>query len=173
MAPSATLLDLAYDFHLGAGDNGNVFQIQNNRDAARSASFAYDMLNRLTVAQTASLWGNTYVYDAWGNLLLKNQMTGKQSGEYFQQTADGANRLVGFCYDAAGNLVRQGACGTPDYAYDAESRITTTAGVAYSYDGEGQRVSKSNLFTATSVKSIDLVGSRRLSQLHSYLQPRM
>ncbi len=44
----------------------------------------------------------------------------------------------------AGNLLHQGACGTADYTWDAENRITTTAGVTYGYDGDGERVSKSS-----------------------------
>ena len=51
--------------------------------------------------------------------------------------------VVDFCYDSAGNLTRQAACGSTDYTYDAENRITTTAGVAYTYDGYGDRVKKS------------------------------
>ena len=35
-APSQTVLSLSYDFHLGTADNGNVYAIQNNRDATRS-----------------------------------------------------------------------------------------------------------------------------------------
>jgi len=32
----ATVMSLGYNFHLGSGDNGNVFQITNNRDTTRS-----------------------------------------------------------------------------------------------------------------------------------------
>ena len=58
-APSQTVFSLSYDFHLGTGDNGNVFQIQNNRDTTRSASYTYDQLNRIATAQTpnSNLWG--------------------------------------------------------------------------------------------------------------------
>lgn len=49
----ATALSLTYDFHLGSGDNGNVFAITNNRDNTRNQSFAYDTLNRLISAQNA------------------------------------------------------------------------------------------------------------------------
>jgi len=45
-APSQTVFSLSYDFHLEAGDNGNVFGITNNRDSFRSlvgsATYAYD-----------------------------------------------------------------------------------------------------------------------------------
>lgn len=40
------ILDLKYNFNLGAGDNGNVIGITNNRDSTRTQSFSYDQLNR-------------------------------------------------------------------------------------------------------------------------------
>ncbi|HEX3105276.1 MAG TPA: hypothetical protein VHQ22_12575 [Terriglobales bacterium] len=43
---------IGYDFHLGAGDNGNVWSIYNHRDRSRDQSFNYDTLNRLTSAKT-------------------------------------------------------------------------------------------------------------------------
>ena len=55
------------------------------------------------------------------------------------------NQISGYCYDAAGNLIIQGACGPAlVYQYDAENRMTSTAGVSYTYDGDGKRVQKSN-----------------------------
>ncbi|HXZ29368.1 MAG TPA: hypothetical protein VEG08_15340 [Terriglobales bacterium] len=47
---SQTVLSLTYDFHLGGNDNGNVYAILNNRDAARSAGYSYDALNRVAAA---------------------------------------------------------------------------------------------------------------------------
>jgi hypothetical protein len=35
-SPTRTLMYLAYDFHLGNGDNGNVYAITNNRDLSRN-----------------------------------------------------------------------------------------------------------------------------------------
>jgi RHS repeat-associated protein len=56
---------------------------------------------------------------------------------------NGKNQITntGFCYDAAGNLLGQINCTT--YVYDAENRLKQTAGVTYTYDGDGKRVSKS------------------------------
>ena len=51
-ATGTDLLDLAYDFGLGAADNGNVLTIANLRDATRTQSFAYDALNRVVLATT-------------------------------------------------------------------------------------------------------------------------
>ena len=82
--PTAAVFSIGYDFHLGNGDNGNVFGITNNRDTSRNQTFTYDALNRLTSAQNAGTncsqmtvngkteyWGNTYGYDPFGNLLQK------------------------------------------------------------------------------------------------------
>ena len=90
-APSHTVYSIGYDFHVGSGttgaDNGNVFGITNYKDATRSQTFTYDVLNRLISAQNAGtdctvnvlgglkkFWGNTYTYDAWGNLVNKTKI---------------------------------------------------------------------------------------------------
>jgi hypothetical protein len=48
-----SVFSIGYDFHLGAGNNGNVFAILNNRDHSRDQTFTYDQLNRLISAQNA------------------------------------------------------------------------------------------------------------------------
>ena len=85
-APSQTVFSLSYDFHLGTGDNGNVFQIVNNRDNTRTQAFTYDTLNRIATAQTpnSNLWGASYVIDAWGNLTNMNQNPQKTYGDNLQ-----------------------------------------------------------------------------------------
>ena len=89
-APSQTVFSIGYDFHVGNGtsgsDNGNVWNIYNYRDRPRDQGFTYDRLNRLTSAQNAGTncaastvngkteyWGNSYGYDAWGNLTGKSR----------------------------------------------------------------------------------------------------
>ena len=56
---------------------------------------------------------------------------------------DGSNRILGFCYDAAGNLLGQSACPSYQYTYDTENRMKSGGGVTYTYDGESKRVQKS------------------------------
>src|SRR5262249_54784260 len=65
--PTATILNLPYDFHLGAGDNGNVYRIVNGINANRSHNFLYDSLNRIQQAYStgssgspAFNWGETF-----------------------------------------------------------------------------------------------------------------
>ena len=52
-APSQTVFSIGYDFHLGSGNNGNVYGITNYKDNSRNQTFTYDALNRLTSAQNA------------------------------------------------------------------------------------------------------------------------
>lgn len=140
---TGNVLDFTYGFNSGTANNGNVMQITNNRNTARSQLFTYDELNRLASAQTTSnLWGNTYVYDIWGNLLQKNQISGKTDGEFLQQTVNANNQIVGLTFDAVGNQTNDGSGLT--FSYDAENRTIAAGGVTYSYDGDGKRVKKSN-----------------------------
>ena len=48
---------------------------------------------------------------------------------------------AGFSYDAAGNMTGDN---TYTYGYNAESEIKSAAGVNYTYDGDGNRLEKSN-----------------------------
>src|SRR5204863_6670259 len=114
-APGQTVFSIGYDFHLRNINNGNVWGSTNYKDSSRNQSFTYDALNRLTSAQNAGtdcaqmivgsktkFWGNSYSYDAWGNLLGKSVT--KCSAENLVLTAAANNQLVGYTYDAAGNM---------------------------------------------------------------------
>jgi RHS repeat-associated protein len=169
-APSQTVLSIGYDFHAGNGtagsgtDNGNVFGIYNYRDRTRDQTFTYDALNRLASAQNAGtdcaattlggnkkFWGNTYGYDAWGNLTNKTPIQNACSGELLSVMVGPDNRLgSGYQYDAAGNMTFNATPPIQTYTYDQENRLTGAAGYAYTYDGDGNRVRKSNGNTAAS-----------------------
>jgi RHS repeat-associated protein len=157
------IVDIAYDFGLGNGDNGNVLNITNYKDASRNQSFGYDSVNRLTSAQNAGsdcslltvngktkYWGNSYTYDEWGNL---NQKTVTKCGaEYLNVAPLTNNQLTGYGYDAAGNMTSDPTDSVTS-TYDQENRISvaTKNGVAttYVYDADGDRVQKSNSATGT------------------------
>src|SRR5882724_6463646 len=162
-APSQTVFSIGYDFHIGNGtagaDNGNVFGITNYKDTTRNQTFTYDLLNRLASAQNAGTncgttviggkseyWGNSYGYDAWGNLLQKSVT--KCGAENLLVTADAHNWIhasgTDYQYDAAGNMTFNATAPTQTYSYDQENRLTGAAGYAYTYDGDGNRVRKSN-----------------------------
>lgn len=139
-------------------DNGNVFGIINYKDNSRSQIFAYDPLNRLASAQNLGtdcsqtvlggdkkFWGNTYTYDAWGNLFQKTKIQTACSGENLAVIVDVTNRLLsGYGYDAAGNMTLNATPPTQNYIYDQENRITGADGYTYTYDADGNRVKKSN-----------------------------
>jgi RHS repeat-associated protein len=135
--PSATVFSESLDFHLGAGDNGNVYQIVNNRDNTRIQSFAYDTLNRISSAQSSGTqWGETFTIDPWGNLTNPTGISGKTHCERLNCPANTDNQVTTCSYgcDAAGNMTSNG---TVSYVYDAENRLIATAGYSYIYDGAG------------------------------------
>ena len=74
-------------------------------------------------------------------------IVGSKNPSGFLATFNGNNnRIDGYTYDAAGNLLSDG---TNHYTYDAENRLisySNTAGAAasYVYDGLGQRVEKTS-----------------------------
>jgi RHS repeat-associated protein len=140
-----SFLSLTYGYDLGGGaNNGDVALATNNLDSSRTASYSYDQLNRLATALTpnANNWGNSYVYDAWGNLLQKNSV-GKVNQEGLTANVNYQNQLnANPVYDAAGDVTTDNLGQT--YTYDAENRVRTVAGVTYTYDADGNRVQKSN-----------------------------
>ncbi|MFL6389832.1 MAG: RHS repeat domain-containing protein [Terriglobales bacterium] len=144
-------------------DNGNVFGITNYKDQNRTQTFTYDALNRLASAQNAGTncaatviggkseyWGNSYGYDAWGNLLQKSVT--KCGAENLLVTADAHNWIHAsapdYQYDAAGNMTSDPTDGVT-LSYDQENRLTGAAGYIYTYDVDGNRVKKSNGSTGT------------------------
>ena len=102
-----------------------------------TAAYSYDSLGRLTsVAGSQS-----FVYDPFGNLVQQNVTGG--TAPALNITVDPAtNRInmMGFSYDAAGNLTQ--APGSRSYAYDSENRLSSVNGgsTSYYYDANGQRL---------------------------------
>jgi RHS repeat-associated protein len=97
-----------------------------------------------------------------------------------------ANQIVNYCYDAAGNLIYMTApaaspgnpcptSGPYQYAYDAENHLVLTAGVTYTYDGDGKRVQKSGgrLYWygggSDSLDETDLAGNTNNTGFNEYI----
>jgi len=159
------VMDRGYDFHLNSGDNGNVFAITNYRDASRSQAFTYDPLNRIASGSSAAntgtySWGESYSIDAWGNLQI-SPMSGKDHGGNFSHSGNAQNRATGLAYDAAGNLMSYLSA---TYIYDQENRLSSTAGTSYTYDGNGERVMKSNTSTGAALKRYWSMDGNTLSE---------
>ena len=153
-----------FDFHLGvaintspcafskstAGDNGNVYQVVNNRDNTRSQIFLYDTLNRIQQGNSSGTqWGDKFTIDAWGNMTNEAAVANKTNHEGLNCPANTNNQLTtcSFGYDAAGNMTNNGMGTT--YTYDAENRLTWSSGYKYVYDGNGERVEKCMAGTPT------------------------
>lgn len=146
---STVIENLQYSYNYGVANNGNVISIGNLKDAYRSVSYNYDSLNRISSAVSGQSdcsqlpygiqksWGNSYGYDAWGNLLSKTVT--KCVAETLSITVDNNNRVVGRSFDADGNLTQDGSA---TYSYDGDGQLTSTAGWTYIYDASGNRVRK-------------------------------
>jgi RHS repeat-associated protein len=139
-----TLMNLSYGYDQGSGkSNGNVVQITNGRDSTRTVAYTYDQVNRLATAQTptAATWGDSYGYDAWGNLLQKTVTKG--TAESMSAIVNTNNQFTtpAFMYDAAGNVTYDTSV---HMTYDAEGHMNPTTGTTYTYDGDGRRVKKSD-----------------------------
>ena len=148
---AGTALDISYNFvdPVSGYNAGHVYGITNNLTSARSQSFTYDQLNRissagtLTKTQPTYCWGYVYSYDAWGNLLAQagnipafDHCTETMMGSV---TTDGSNHISGLQYDGSGNTLSDG---NYTYTWNAESQMKTAGGVTYSYDGDGRRAAK-------------------------------
>ena len=163
--PTQTVFSLSYGFNPG-NDNGNVQQIANNLDSARSTAFTYDPLNRISQANTTTTtgtkcWGEGYTIDPWSNLTNIAGVSGMTGCNTESQNVpvSANNRITGWCYDGAGNLLDMGSCAplAQSFVYDADGHLQSppagpspTLTYTYYYDGDGNRVQKCNANPCTS-----------------------
>jgi RHS repeat-associated protein len=132
----------------------------NNLAPKKRPLLSRDCLDFLTAETTsthatspANCWGEAYVYDnnttsagEFGNLTNINAASSAYTGctqESLSVTALTNNQLsaTGFSYDSSGNILTDGH---NTYGFNAESEIKSAASVNYTYDGDGNRVQKSN-----------------------------
>jgi RHS repeat-associated protein len=131
-----SVVSLGYSYG-ATNNNGNVLtHTYSGGGLSYTQTFGYDSLNRLTTSnENGTNWSQTNAYDRYGNRWI--DLGGGNQSLYFSTSN---NRITGFSYDAAGNLLNDGA---HSYTYDAENKIAKVDGAtAYTYDGEGQRVRK-------------------------------
>src|SRR5262249_46670414 len=127
-------MDMQYLFRAGQ-NNGRAWQTIDGV-TGEQVTYAYDALNRLIAATTASgLWGTTYTYDGFGNLTGKTPTQG--TAPAFSATFDPAtNRQTGVSYDGNGNALPTGA-----EIVDVENRyLWNASSQQYTYDPKGKRV---------------------------------
>lgn len=108
----------------------------------RAISYTYDGLNRLAGALESPGAVYTYTYDLAGN----RTQAWENSTQVQSRSYDAANQVVGWSYDAAGNLLSDGSTTS---SYDALSRLTSQDGRAYSYNGDGVLVAQTVGITTT------------------------
>jgi RHS repeat-associated protein len=124
--------------------NGDVLAANDSSNG--NWTYSYDQFNRLTGAnQNNGAAVYNYVYDRFGN---RWQQNGPHS--MLLTFSGGNNRIDGYTYDSAGNLINDG---THSYTYDAENRLIKVDGgntAIYTYDGEGHRASKDNTSSVNS-----------------------
>jgi RHS repeat-associated protein len=139
--PAGNVQDFTYGFNASTSDNGNLASFAATGTQSFSRSYTYDSLNRLlTMSGNSGCTGLNWTYDAWGNRTAQNVTGG--TCYPFSAGANTNNQLIGYQYDAAGNLLNDG---NHSYTYDAENRITQVDGgstASYFYDAEGQRLRK-------------------------------
>jgi RHS repeat-associated protein len=128
-----SIISLVYSYGT-TSNNGNVLSVTyNGGGLSYTQTFGYDALNRLTTSQenSGTSWSQTNSYDRYGNRSIVG------GGLSFNASN---NRITGWSYDAAGNLLNDGL---HTYTFNAEDKIKNVDGnAAYTYDGEGQRVKK-------------------------------
>ena len=90
----------------------------------RTITYSYDGLQRLTSAQERGATTNSYSY-------AYDQVGNRTEGG---RTYDAANQVVGWNYDAAGNLLNDG---TTSYTYDALNRAVTTGSTTNASNADG------------------------------------
>jgi RHS repeat-associated protein len=162
-----------YTVGIGYAPNGNVTSA--NDSANGNWTYAYDPFNRLACANlnngtcaspTSGQATYTYQYDRFGNRWQQNgpnsmmlTFTGNNPN-----SPNNNNRMDGYSYDAAGNLLNDGV---HTYTYDAENRVTQVdagATATYIYDADGRRVRKT---TGASVDYLYDISGHQIAEVNS------
>ncbi len=127
--------------------NGNVVTITDTVSNSHNRSFDYDGLDRLTVANAPTVWGNGGIsYDGNGN--IKRQAFGSWSIDYGYDATQNLSTVTGgknytLAHDGWGNVTTRGD--GLSFNYDAAGNLRwvnkgAASQIGYSYDGGGTRV---------------------------------
>jgi RHS repeat-associated protein len=134
-AANTTIAQYAYT--LGASGN----RIGVAELSGRHATYGYDDLYRLvgeTISGVAQSGTISYIYDAVGNRMVRNSTVPTVAA--VTQSFSSNDWLTSDTYDNNGNTQQSAAV---TYTYDYENRIAgTSSGIQITYDGDGNRVSK-------------------------------
>ncbi|MEK6372270.1 MAG: RHS repeat-associated core domain-containing protein [Acidobacteriota bacterium] len=168
VGPGGTIAE--YDY--SPDPAGNIIGIFDAVEPAYNRGFVYDDLNRLTFANsTSSLWGGeTYAYDAMGNMLRRYRPVGSGFDYAGRGDAAGGQRYEQTTFTYAGQTSKLALADSHAVEYDAVGNETfylgsrtysprnlmssmTASGhrdnqnlLGYGYDGRGVRVWSSEQF---------------------------
>jgi YD repeat-containing protein len=129
--------------------NANITQLAlQSPTGARTKTYNYDGLNRLTRAEDLGVWGTeSYTYDGLNNLQTLTADGGVTTYSYNQlnqlaSVSSPGGAVSQFSYDSRGNMnVRRGTT----LVFDDANRLTSIAGTgSYVYDAQGRRVKKTS-----------------------------
>jgi RHS repeat-associated protein len=144
----------AYKYSLQFAPDGNITAL--NDSVLGAWTYGYDKMNRLVTASSTSGFCNAvslrWTYDRFGNRWSQDsagsssQCSDVETSLSFVGTDGNAsnNQPSGWQYDAAGNLLTDGA---HQYQYDAENRLVAVVdqSIQYFYDAAGYRVAKARV----------------------------
>jgi len=126
---------ISYTYNYPTGTNNG--QIGSQVVSGETITYQYDSLKRLISATSSASWGDSYGYDAFGNLLSMTPTAGSPP-QLSLGVNPANNQIVGQTYDANGNELSAPAGGA--LTYDSENRLLTAPGVQYAYDSQNKRV---------------------------------
>ena len=145
-----------YSANLTYFPNGNVATANENVNG--NWTYGYDDFNRLASSSKTGA-SYTYVYDRYGN---RWQQNGPLSS--ILTFSSGNNRMDGYSYDAAGNVLNDNA--GHSFTYDADNRIIQVGtNVTYVYDGEGRRIRR--VISGSSVDFLYELAGREVAEMNS------
>jgi RHS repeat-associated protein len=129
------------------------------RPNAVNSTLQYDAVsNLLSVLHqkgTTTIDGGTYSYDAVGNRTTKTNKLNNSTSNYaydslYQLTGitQGSNTPEAYTYDAVGNRLSSAA--VPSYSYNASNELLNAGPVSYTYDDNGNVLTKTDSTGMTS-----------------------
>jgi RHS repeat-associated protein len=149
-SPTSSIVN--YGYSVTWGPTGNIHtSTETSGNLTWTWNDSFDNLNRLVAVTSAQLaQGCLDAYDSYGNRISQEPYGGAgyscapSSLSFTGNGAGNNNRIDGYCYDAAGNLLDEGPCpvsGNHTFTYDAEGRIATAlnGNIVNTYGADGQR----------------------------------
>jgi RHS repeat-associated protein len=124
-----------------------------NRPNGVNTSYGYDSLSRLLSmlhqAGTVTLDGAGYTYDNAGYRTARTNYLNNITEQYtydplyqLTQVTQGATTTESYSYDAVGNRIS--SLGMSPYAYNSTNELISTPSVTFTYDGNGNTITKAD-----------------------------